>query len=127
MPIYEYECTCCSARFELKQSFSEEASACCPRCGSTARRIFSPTPIIFKGSGFYSTDHGGNHGHSEPAADTGESKAVSTEEKSKTASAEGKSKVASTEEKSKAASAEEKSKTASTKEKSKAGSSEEKK
>ena len=59
MPIYEYECPRCSLRFERKQSFnsgSHEVS--CPECGGDVRRIFSVVPIVFKGSGFYSTDNG---------------------------------------------------------------------
>ena len=57
MPIYEYECTKCSHRFEKKQSFHDEPKAECPECKESARRIFQPAPIIFKGSGFYVTDH----------------------------------------------------------------------
>ena len=57
MPIYEYECEKCSYRFELKKSFSEASgSPCCPRCQFKIRRIFSPSAILFKGSGFYVTD-----------------------------------------------------------------------
>jgi putative FmdB family regulatory protein len=56
MPIYEYECERCSLRFELKRRFSDNGSGFCPQCGSEAHRVFSPVPIIFKGSGFYVTD-----------------------------------------------------------------------
>ena len=56
MPIYEYECTSCPSRFELKQGFHDNDPVCCPRCGAKARRRFSSVPIIFKGSGFYVTD-----------------------------------------------------------------------
>ena len=56
MPIYEYECEKCSLRFELKRRFGENSGTSCPRCQEEARRIFSPVPIIFKGSGFYVTD-----------------------------------------------------------------------
>ncbi len=57
MPIYEYECTKCNHRFEKKQSFHDEPMAECPKCSESARRVFQPAPIIFKGSGFYVTDH----------------------------------------------------------------------
>jgi putative FmdB family regulatory protein len=57
MPIYEYECSECSNRFELKQSFHDKPEAVCPKCKKTAKRVFHPAPIIFKGSGFYVTDH----------------------------------------------------------------------
>jgi len=56
MPIYEYECGHCRSRFELKQGFDEEPEVTCPECQGKVRRIFHPTPIIFKGSGFYITD-----------------------------------------------------------------------
>jgi putative FmdB family regulatory protein len=72
LPIYEYECSKCSYRFELKRSFNENGSVTCPQCGCEARKIFSPVPIIFKGSGFYSTDYRGNHGHSSSKSVTNE-------------------------------------------------------
>ncbi len=28
----------------------------CPKCGSEAKRLLHPPPIVFKGSGFYITD-----------------------------------------------------------------------
>jgi len=58
MPIYEYECTLCHFRFERKQRFDEKSVSICPRCQGKAHRIFHSVPILFKGSGFYSTDHG---------------------------------------------------------------------
>ena len=57
MPIYEYECSACSHRFELKQGFHDKPEASCPKCKKKAKRVFHPAPIIFKGSGFYVTDH----------------------------------------------------------------------
>ena len=56
MPIYEYACEQCCARFEMKRRFGEDDGGVCPSCGSPARRLFSAAPIIFKGSGFYVTD-----------------------------------------------------------------------
>lgn len=70
MPIYEYECTGCSSRFELKQSFNDEPKASCPQCGGRAIRVFFPVPIHFKGSGFYVTDNGGYHSNSSPSSDS---------------------------------------------------------
>jgi len=82
LPIYEYECTCCSFRFELKRSFKENTPVSCPRCGGNAQRIFSPVPIIFKGSGFYSTDNRDNHDGSLQEGATDETKAGSAEKDS---------------------------------------------
>lgn len=58
MPIYEYECVSCGDNFEKRQSFSDEPKADCPTCESTdTRRLISSPAIVFKGSGFYVTDH----------------------------------------------------------------------
>lgn len=57
MPIYEYECRHCGHRFEVKQGFHDKPQAECPECKKKAKRVFHPSPIIFKGSGFYVTDH----------------------------------------------------------------------
>jgi putative FmdB family regulatory protein len=70
MPIYEYECEKCLLRFELKKRFSDNGASFCPRCGSEARRLFSPVPIIFKGPGFYVTDNRKDH---ETFSDKGDS------------------------------------------------------
>ena len=57
MPRYDYECDSCSHRFELKQSFDSDPVAVCPRCEGSSRRKFHAVPIIYKGSGFYTTDY----------------------------------------------------------------------
>ena len=43
MPIYEYECTQCRERFEMRQSFGEDRSkVTCPKCGApNPKRRFS--------------------------------------------------------------------------------------
>jgi putative FmdB family regulatory protein len=56
MPTYEYECESCNFRFERKQRFDEEPVAMCPKCGGKSRRVIHSVPVIFKGSGFYTTD-----------------------------------------------------------------------
>jgi putative FmdB family regulatory protein len=71
MPLYEYECGKCLHRFELRRHFGEDGGAACPVCTSDAKRIFSPVPILFKGSGFYITDSRKNTEHeSEVKAET---------------------------------------------------------
>ena len=57
MPIYEYECGLCHFHFERRQGFDEEPVAMCPKCQGKARRVLHSVPIIFKGSGFYTTDN----------------------------------------------------------------------
>ncbi|MFC1935204.1 FmdB family zinc ribbon protein [Chloroflexota bacterium] len=57
MPIYDYQCIGCCHRFELRQGFDAEPVEVCPRCqGKAPRKFHSPT-VIYKGSGFYTTDY----------------------------------------------------------------------
>lgn len=58
MPTYEYECDTCHCRFDKRQGFDEKPITACPRCEGEAHRVFHAVPILFKGSGFYITDHG---------------------------------------------------------------------
>lgn len=57
MPTYEYECDVCQVHFERKQKYDDDPVANCPECQGKSRRVIHSTPIIFKGSGFYVTDH----------------------------------------------------------------------
>jgi len=58
MPTYEYECRSCHHTFEAFQSIKEEPLKKCPKCGKSVRRLFGGgLGIIFKGSGFYTTDN----------------------------------------------------------------------
>ena len=57
MPRYDYECSTCSHVFELKQSFQDDPAGTCPECQGSARRKFHAVPVIYKGSGFYTTDY----------------------------------------------------------------------
>ena len=78
LPIYEYECGSCRSKFERKQRFDEEPIASCPRCSGKAHRLIHSVPVVFKGSGFYSTDHG------RGASCNSSGKCEETESKSKT-------------------------------------------
>lgn len=60
MPIYEYACTSCGERTEAKQGFDDPPLEECPHCGGRLRKLYSPVGIVFKGSGFYSTDAKGS-------------------------------------------------------------------
>ena len=58
MPRYDYRCTHCETEFELVQKFSEAGKGECPSCGGAGQRVFHAVPVIYKGSGFYTTDYG---------------------------------------------------------------------
>ena len=57
MPLYDYQCDSCGHIFELRQSFSAATEGPCPCCQGNSRRRFHAVPIIYKGSGFYTTDY----------------------------------------------------------------------
>lgn len=60
MPTYEYVCSKCAHRFDEIQPFSSEPVASCPKCGSRSKRQFTVPVVVYKGSGFYTTDHKGS-------------------------------------------------------------------
>jgi putative FmdB family regulatory protein len=58
MPIYTYKCETCGIQFEQQQSFSDQPLTRCPECKKKSlRKVYTPVGIVFKGSGFYATDH----------------------------------------------------------------------
>jgi putative FmdB family regulatory protein len=58
MPTYEYQCRSCSQRFEARQSIKASPRTRCPHCGKKVDRLISAgAGFLFKGSGFYTTDH----------------------------------------------------------------------
>jgi len=58
MPTYVYRCHNCQQQIEVMQRFSDLPLTACPHCGGTLQRLLFPPRIIFKGSGWYCTDHG---------------------------------------------------------------------
>ncbi len=58
MPVYTYRCENCGVQFERQQSFHVEPLKVCPECRKKAlKKVISPVRVVFKGSGFYATDH----------------------------------------------------------------------
>jgi putative FmdB family regulatory protein len=59
MPTYDYVCDHCDHSFELFQSITADAERKCPKCKKLKlRRLIGPgAAIVFKGSGFYTTDY----------------------------------------------------------------------
>ena len=56
MPTYEYTCKLCGDTIEAFQSFSEKPLRKHPVCGGDLQKVFHARGVVFKGSGFYSTD-----------------------------------------------------------------------
>ncbi len=59
MPTYDYKCDACGAVWEVFQSIKAAPIKKCPSCGKNKakRQIGAGAGIIFRGSGFYSTDY----------------------------------------------------------------------
>ncbi len=56
MPLYDYQCRSCKKTIEVRHGFKETFDDACADCGGEMARVFTPAPILFKGSGFYLTD-----------------------------------------------------------------------
>lgn len=70
MPTYEYQCGHCG-RFQIAQRITEPALAVCPTCGQPVQRLISNNVgIIFKGTGFYCTDHRSKSSRQESGGET---------------------------------------------------------
>lgn len=57
MPTYGYRCTKCGNQFEVFQRMSDEPIQTCPKCQGDVTKILYPSGVLFKGSGYYSTDY----------------------------------------------------------------------
>ncbi len=87
MPVYTYRCDSCGVQFERHQSFQDEPLKTCPECRKKSlKKVITPTRVIFKGSGFYATDHRSSSGNGSK-----ESKPEKTEKKEESKTSETKS------------------------------------
>lgn len=57
MPTYGYRCSDCGHQFEIVQRMSDAPLKVCPKCQGRLTKVLYPAGVIFKGSGFYSTDY----------------------------------------------------------------------
>jgi putative FmdB family regulatory protein len=60
VPTYGYRCTKCGHQFEVFQRMSDEPIRTCPKCEGEVTKILYPSGVLFKGSGYYSTDYKGS-------------------------------------------------------------------
>lgn len=92
MPVYVYHCDQCDFQFEQQQKFSDKPLRRCPECGlEKLHKVYTPVGVIYKGSGFYSTDHRSSSGSNLPSKnkkdEKGESKDAVKSETEKSAKA----------------------------------------
>ncbi len=86
MPRYDYKCEACGHVFEVTQSFSDDPIAYCPEDGSKAERQLSVPHVIYKGSGFYTTDYKNNGSSSRPSKSSSSEESSSTKKKTESKS-----------------------------------------
>jgi len=82
LPRYDYICNSCGTEFELTQTFKDAGSGSCPDCSGDGRRVYHAVPVIYKGSGFYTTDYG----RPKPPADNAKEATASKDSKDSTES-----------------------------------------
>ena len=84
MPTYGYRCSNCGHQFEIHQRMSDEPLKVCPECQGKLTKVLYPAGVIFKGSGFYSTDYKASSNGSASSSET--KTETKTESKSETKS-----------------------------------------
>ena len=82
MPTYDYECDACQHKFEEFQSISAEPLTKCPKCKKKKlRRLFGAgAALVFKGSGFYTTDYRSDSYKKAASADSKSTESSSSSE-----------------------------------------------
>jgi len=91
MPIYGYVCRQCGHEFEVLQGINDAPLKSCPECMGPLQKLLYPVGVIFKGSGFYTTDYkagskGDSDGSSKPEKETKKSESEKKEPTDKAAS-----------------------------------------
>src|SRR2546430_17597800 len=74
MPIYGYRCRSCGHEFEVLQKMSDSPFQTCPKCAGQLTKIVYAAGIVYKGSGYYSTDYKAASKGSEAGASNGTSR-----------------------------------------------------
>ena len=57
MPTYGYRCKKCLFEFEVFHSITSDEPRFCPECKEEASKLMSSAAIVYKGTGFYTTDY----------------------------------------------------------------------
>jgi len=57
VPVYTYQCASCNHEFDFFQHYSDDVLTVCPDCETpTLRKTYTPTPVHYKGEGWYVKD-----------------------------------------------------------------------
>jgi putative FmdB family regulatory protein len=81
VPTYDYQCRQCGHTIEVIHSMQESGPQRCERCGGELRRVLFPAGIIFKGSGFYTTDSRSGGSSTSTTSSTAATKPAAGEKK----------------------------------------------
>jgi putative FmdB family regulatory protein len=79
MPVYTYRCENCGIQIDRHRKYADKPLTRCPECNKKSlKKVISPVRVVFKGSGFYATDHkspsGQKHSPASKAEETKEAK-----------------------------------------------------
>ena len=96
MPRYDYQCNSCGQEFELTQTFKEAGKGNCPVCSGEGQRVYHAVPVIYKGSGFYTTDYGRPKTRVDNNKEGAESKSSSEDKSSESSETKSETKSEST-------------------------------
>jgi putative FmdB family regulatory protein len=84
MPTYSYKCKECGKVFDAFHSMSCTDAQHCPECQGVGQKLMSASSVIFKGSGFYSTEKPGESKASDQTKDSGKTEAKPAASEGKT-------------------------------------------
>ena len=86
MPTYGYKCKSCGHEFEILQKMSDAPLKTCPKCSGELQKKMYAAGVIFKGSGYYTTDYkaakSGDSGSSNGSGSSSEKTSKPASEKS---------------------------------------------
>ena len=82
MPTYGYRCKSCGHEFEILQKMSDAPLTTCPKCSGVLQKQVYAAGVIFKGSGYYTTDYKGKSGDSSSSNGSGSGSETPSEKSS---------------------------------------------
>ena len=57
MPLYEYRCPDCGARYEVLVFPGNDEPAECFHCDAPLEKVIQPAALVFRGEGFHCNDY----------------------------------------------------------------------